>query len=112
MNTCQVQGLKIYWGTLSTLTVLFHDPFFHRLQLEDEWNKNMASVFEPSWINVLDESMQVWYNQWRCPGWMYAQRKSHPFGNELHTIACCQSVILFHADMVEGNDRPRALGLK
>lgn len=79
-----------------------HDPYFLRQQMEMEWNNHMTTVFEPSWVSVLDESMQVWFNQWSCPGWMYVERKTQPFGNELHTIACCQSGILFHAEMMEG----------
>ena len=90
----------------------FNDPYFHRRQMEEAWNKNMCDIFDPSWVSVLDESMQIWFNRWTCPGWMYVARKPHPFGNELHTIACALSGILFFAEMVEGKDRPRQLGKK
>ena len=48
----------------------------------DEWNKNMAQQFTPSWVSCLDESMSPWTNKYRCPGWMFVPRKPHPFGNE------------------------------
>ena len=36
----------------------YNDKFFHMRQMKDAWNENMIKVFEPSWVSVLDESMQ------------------------------------------------------
>ena len=47
----------------------------------DEWNKNMAELFTPSWVSCLDESMSPWMNKYTCPGWMFVPRKPHPFGS-------------------------------
>lgn len=88
----------------------YKDGFFFQRQMEDAWNANMMEEFEPSWISVLDESIQEWFNRWSCPGWMWVPRKPHPFGNERHTIACGLSGILFWSELVEGKDRPKQLG--
>ena len=37
---------------------------------------------------------------------MNGKRKPHPFGNEYHTIACCDTHIIFFVELVEGKDRP------
>ena len=71
----------------------------------EAFNKKMKDLFDPSWLTCLNESMVVFTNAY-CPGWMNVKRKPHPFGNEYHTIACCQSHIIFHVEMVEGKDRP------
>jgi Transposase IS4 len=72
----------------------------------------MEDQFDPSWINCLDESMMEWLNQFTCPGFMCVGRKPHPFGNERHTICCALSTIMWHAEIVEGKDRPTQLGQK
>ena len=36
----------------------YNDKLFHMCQMEDAWNANTTKVFEPSWVSVLDESMQ------------------------------------------------------
>ena len=41
-----------------------------------------------------------------APGWMNVKRKPHPFGNEYHTIACCDTHIIFFIEIMEGKDRP------
>ena len=38
---------------------------------------------------------------------MCVARKSHPFGNERHTIACGFSTNMWFEEIVEGRDRPR-----
>ena len=75
-------------------------------QIEDAWNSKMTRVFEPSWVNVLDESMQEWIIKYTCTAWMYVGRKPHSFGNERHTIACGLSTIMWFVEIVEGRDRP------
>jgi Transposase IS4 len=90
----------------------YRDPFHHIRQMEEEWNRNMEQQFDPSWINCLDESMMEWLSQFTCPGFMVVGRKPHPFGNERHTICCADSTIMWHAEIVEGKDRPSQLGVK
>ena len=85
------------------------DKFFQMRQMEDSFNENMSEVFDPSWVSVLDESMQVWINRFTCPGWMCVGRKPHPFGNERHTLACGKSTIMYRVELVEGCDRPLSL---
>ena len=41
---------------------------------------------------------------------MCVGRKTHPFGNERHTIACGLSTIMWFAEIVEGRDLPRERG--
>ena len=74
----------------------------------DEWNKNMAQQFTPSWVSCLDESMSPWTNKYTCPGWMFVPRKPHPFGNEYHSVCCSMSGIMWGVELVEGKDAPRA----
>ena len=76
----------------------------------DAFNAHMSSIFKPSFITCLDESMSIRFNKWTCPGWMFVPRKPHPFGNEYHTICCGLSGILFSLDLVEGKDRPKEYG--
>ena len=75
----------------------------------DEWNKNMAQQFTPSWVSCLDESMSPWTNKYTCPGWMFVPRKPHPFANEYHSVCCSMSGIMWGLELVEGKDAPRAV---
>ena len=36
--------------------VEYYYGFFHMRKMEEEWNLNTNEEFNPSWINVLDES--------------------------------------------------------
>lgn len=69
----------------------------------------MSEVFSPAWIVCLDESMVVFYNKF-APGWIAVKRKPHPLGNEYHTIACCDTKVIFFVELVEGKDSPKAKG--
>ena len=75
----------------------------------DEWNKNMVQQFTPSWVSCLDESMSPLTSKYTCPGWMFVPRKSHPFGNECHSVCCSMSGIMWGMELVEGKDAPRAV---
>ena len=75
----------------------------------DEWNKNMAEQFTPSWVSCLDESMSPWTNKYTCPGWMFVPRKPHPFSNEYHSVCCSTSGIMWGMELVEGKDAPCAV---
>ena len=83
----------------------YRDKFWHIRILIDAFNKQMAKSFAPSWLTCLDESMVTFFNAF-CPGWMNVKRKPHPFGNEYHTIACCDTHIIFFIELVEGKDKP------
>ena len=63
----------------------FTDRFHEVRSLADAWNDHYAREYKPAWINVLDESMNTFFNS-LCPGFMVVPRKPHPFGNEYHTI--------------------------
>ena len=56
----------------------YYYGFFHMHKTEEAWNLNMAEEFNPSWINVLDESMMEWFNKY-APGFMCVGHKPHPF---------------------------------
>ena len=58
-----------------------------------------------SCLVCVDESMVVFYNKY-TPGWIEVKRKPHPLGNKYHTVACCESTILFFMDLFEGKDKP------
>jgi hypothetical protein len=90
----------------------YKDPFFPIRQLQDKWNENMKSLFRPSWLVCLDESMSKWIQRWTCPGFVFCPRKPWPFGNEWHAIACSETTIIFFVELVEGKDRPQELGEK
>ncbi len=74
-----------------------------------EWNKQMASVFCPSWILCLDKSMSIWHRMFTCSGWEFCPRKPRPFSNEYHTVCCAKSGILTQIELVEGNDCPKEI---
>ena len=76
-------------------------------QMEDAWDANTTKVFEPSWVSVLDESMQEWISKYTCTAWMCVGRKSHHFGNERHNIYCGLSSIMWFAEIAEVRDFPR-----
>ncbi len=88
----------------------YKDGFYHVRQMIVHWNANMARVFNPGWVLVLDESMSVWTNEYSCPGLMFVPRKPWPFGNEYHTICCALCGIMFRIELVEGKSRPRQMG--
>ena len=90
----------------------YDEPFFHQRQMEEGWNRNMAEIFDPSWVSVLDESIQEWINCCTRPGCMFVPHNPHPFGNEHHTIACELSKVIYHVEIVEGKDLPRGMGRK
>ena len=73
-------------GILSSLRytdikdVEYNNGLFHMRQMEEAWNMNMAEEFNPSLINVLDESMMEWFKKY-APIFMCVGRKPHSFGN-------------------------------
>ena len=72
----------------------------------------MVENFDPQWVSVLDKSIQEWINSCTCPGWMFVLHKPHHFGEKYHTIACELSKVIYHVDIVEGQDRPQGMGQK
>jgi hypothetical protein len=84
------------------------DRFHPVRRLIEAWNRNMADNYSPGHLVCVDESMVVWAGD-SAPGWMVVSRKPHPIGNEYHTIACATTKIIFHAELVEGKDRPATM---
>jgi hypothetical protein len=82
------------------------DKFWEIRRMFHDWRENMKCHFIPSWVSVLDESMVPWTQKFTCPGWVFCPRKPHPQGNELHTICCGETGILYDLEMVEGDDAP------
>ena len=41
----------------------FNDTFFQQRQIQEGWNKNMAAHFDPSWVSVINDSIQEWINR-------------------------------------------------
>ena len=80
-------------------------------QLDGAWNQNMAQQFLPSQVNVIDEYMMEWLNNW-APGFMFLVCKLHIFGNERDTNFFDIASILWISQIVEGNENPTQLGLK
>ena len=87
--------------------VNYRDRFWQVRELIRAFNTLMELSFFSSWLVCVDESMVIFSNSF-CPGWMNVKRKPHPFGNEYHTIACCQTHIIFYIEIVEGKDTPVA----
>ena len=59
----------------------FLDLFHNVRQMINAFNENYDCEYVPSWINCLDESMNIFLDKF-CPGFMCVPRKPHPFGNE------------------------------
>ncbi|KAL7475080.1 hypothetical protein ACHAW6_001012 [Cyclotella cf. meneghiniana] len=81
----------------------FVDKFHDVRELIDAFNDHYSDEYLPSWINVLDESMNTWLNKY-APGFMCVPRKPHPFGNEYHSIADGDDG---KPIMWQGKDRPK-----
>ena len=79
-------------------------------QMEEACNLNMAEEFNPSWINVIDEIMTIWFNEY-ATGFICVGRKPHPFGNEIHTVCCGLTSILrrYHIGVVPAPDEKNHL---
>ena len=72
----------------------------------------MEARFDPSWVSVLDESIQWCINLYNLPGCIFVPRKPHPFGNQYHTIACDETKVVYNFYIVEDKDQPRDMGKK
>jgi len=70
------------------------------------FNKHTQSIFKPSWLVCIDESMVKWTNK-KGPAFCFVNRKPTSEGNEYHTACCAETHIMFHIDMVEGKDKPQ-----
>ena len=71
-----------------------------------------GSTFDPSWVSVLDESIQEWINFCTCPGCIFVPHNPHPFGNYYHTIACAKYKVVYNVEIVKGKDRLIVMGKK
>ena len=72
----------------------YDDPLLQQRQMGGGRNINMAENFGPSWVSVMDESMQEWINTYTFPGCVFDPHNTHTFGNEYHTIVCDISKII------------------
>ena len=66
----------------------------------------------PSWVSVLDESIQNWLDRYTFPGWMFVPHNSHPFVNKYNIIVCELTKVIYRIEIVEGKYRPREMGRK
>ena len=41
----------------------YRDKFWRVREMIDEWNRNMAEVFDCNWVVCLDKSMSLWLNR-------------------------------------------------
>ena len=62
--------------------------------------KYKADKFNPSWINLLGESIMECHNE-SLPEFMCVGGKKHPFGNERYTICCGITSILWREHIFE-----------
>eukprot|EP00043_Microstomoeca_roanoka_P015419 m.154492 g.154492 ORF g.154492 m.154492 type:complete len:447 (-) comp16257_c0_seq9:1945-3285(-) len=104
-----IQALTLDFAENSPIEYV--DPMWEVRKLYDEFNEHMAVVFSPSHELCLDESMVAWTSD-NAPNWMCVKRKPHPFGNEIHTIACASTRVIFRAELKETKKhRPSQLPL-
>ena len=61
----------------------YNDRFWEVCDMLDCWNKNMAKMFLPNWMNCIDKSMSKWVNEYTCPGFMFVPHK--PWSLEMNT---------------------------
>ena len=78
--------------------------------MQEGQNNKTEAHFDPSWVSVIDESIQEGINSYNCHGRMFVPHKPHPCGNKYHTIACAIYKVIYNAEIVEGKDRPRVIG--
>ena len=90
----------------------YEDRFWEVCNMLDCWNKNMAKMFLPSWMNCIDESMSKWVNEYTFPGFMFVPHKPWSFGNEYHNAGCAESDIIWALELWEGKDQPPQLNNK
>jgi hypothetical protein len=67
----------------------------------------MASIFQPGWMNCLDELMMV-MTSLTCPGCMMVPPTPYPFGlwESMANHLCALSCILFCFELDKGKDIP------
>ena len=90
----------------------YKDRFWEVCDMLACWNKIMAKMFLPSWMNCIDESMSKWVNEYTCPGFMFVPHKPWSFGNEYHDAGCAESDIIWLLELWEGKDQPPQLNKK
>lgn len=81
------------------------DQFWEIRPFMQAWNLQLKSVFPPSWLVGLDESLMMW-EKLNCPGWVIVGHKFTDKGN----MACSYTKINFQVEIVEGKDRPLSIG--
>ena len=93
--TCTPKMYSV-WTTITQENILWSKMNYSVME------KSMGDEFLPSWISYLEKIMSKWVNKWTRPGFMVVPSKPWTCVNEYYTICCCQSVILFAVELVEG----------
>ena len=73
--------------------------------------KTIDDKFNTACINVLDESMMEWFNDYATV-FMCIGRKLNRFGNERYVICCAITSIFWILHTAEGKDISWTLGFK
>ena len=76
-------------------------------------NEQYLENYTPSWLSCLDESMKCFLETF-CPGFMSAPRKTHPLGNEYHSITDGDesNTVVYRIKIQEGKDHIKDANFK
>ena len=77
------------------------DMLFWIRKMKKGFNDNIHTEFNPSWLVCTHEIIVAFYIA-HSSGCMGLDRKHHPFVNEHHSIACCETKVSFSMELVEG----------
>ena len=80
-----------------------HPPTFI-LRYIFAWNGHIQKLFIPYWISCLNESMSVWMNKFKFPGFVFCPHKPYSKGKSYHIICCGENGIIYYCYIVEGRD--------
>ena len=71
-------------------------------------NEHYLENYTPSWLSLLDETMNSFLEKF-YPGFMSVPRKTHPLGNEYHSIDYGDegNPVMYRIKIQEGKDRPK-----
>ena len=83
----------------------FLDRFHDVRQTINNFNEHYLENYTPSWISLLDESMNYFLYKF-CPGFTSVPRKTHTLGNEYHSIEYGDegNTVMYWIKVQEGKD--------
>ena len=93
------------------LTLTYQDKLLEVRNTIVAWNDHTKRVFMPYWLLCLNEYMPVWMNKFIFPGFLLFSCKTHPNGNDYHTICCSKSVIMYVWKIFKGRDHLIPMGI-